>query len=193
MNLHGIVSGAIGAVNPLVPAAVQISAGSSGNSAGKRTPLYQTPGVATASIAGSVMTVSAVTSGVLAVGQLLSGAAAGTTITGLGTGTGGPGTYLVAPSQTLASREIDTSLVVDAQVQALTYDDLRQIDGLNLNGTRRAIYLSGELDGVVRSKLKGGDLITLSDGPNAGTWLVAHVLEQWEDWVKVAVTLQQDP
>jgi hypothetical protein len=79
---------------------------------------------------------------------------------------------------------------VSMQVQALTWKDLQQVDGLNLNGTRRAIYMNGRADGVVRSLLKGGDLIALTNGPNAGTWLVALVLEQWPDWCKVAVTLQ---
>ena len=62
--------------------------------------------VGTASFATSVMTVTAVTSGVLAVGQLVSSAnvAAGTYITSLGTGTGGTGTYNLstAPGTILA-------------------------------------------------------------------------------------------
>lgn len=56
-----------------------------------------------------VLTVSAVTSGALEVGAVLSGAApvtAGTTITQLGTGTGGVGTYYVTPSQTANSGTI---------------------------------------------------------------------------------------
>lgn len=54
-----------------------------------------TNAVVTASFATSVMTVSAVTSGVLAVGQLVQGAGipANTYILSLGTGTGGTGTY----------------------------------------------------------------------------------------------------
>lgn len=65
----------------------------------------------TAAIAGTTMTVTAVASGALAVGQPLSGAnvTAGTIITALGTGTGGAGTYTVSPSQTAASATV-TSL-----------------------------------------------------------------------------------
>ena len=86
-------------------------------------------------------------------------------------------------------------VTISAQVQALTYKDIQQIDGLNLNGTRRAIYAYGQIDGLVRSTNKGGDLITVASGVHAGTWLVAMVLEQWGDglsaaWVKVAATLQ---
>ena len=79
---------------------------------------------------------------------------------------------------------------VTAQVQAMSYRDLAQVQGLNLNGSKRKIYLRGAVGGVVRVSSKGGDLITLTDGPNAGVWLVAMVLEQFEDWCSVAVTLQ---
>lgn len=61
----------------------------------------------TGSIAGTTLTVSAVASGTLAVGQTLYGWAhavlVGTTITALGTGSGGTGTYTVSRSQTVAS------------------------------------------------------------------------------------------
>lgn len=85
-----------------------------------------------------------------------------------------------------------TAVTVPAQIQALTYSDIRQIEGLNLQGTRRGIYLYGEVDGLVRATNQGGDLITDAAG---NVWLVALVLEQWSDagqpaWCKVAVTLQ---
>ena len=62
----------------------------------------------TASIAGTTMTVTKVLNGAFAVGQVLSGTGvtAGTTITALGTGTGGVGTYTVSPSQTAASTNV---------------------------------------------------------------------------------------
>lgn len=58
------------------------------------------------------MTVTAVASGTLAVGQYLVGpnVAAGTEITALGTGTGGTGTYTVGISQTAASGQISGSV-----------------------------------------------------------------------------------
>ena len=79
---------------------------------------------------------------------------------------------------------------ITAQVQAMSYRDLAQVQGLNLNGSKRKIYVRGAVSGVTRISSKGGDLITLTDGPNAGVWLVAMVLEQFEDWCSVAVTLQ---
>jgi len=88
-----------------------------------------------------------------------------------------------------------TDVPAMAQVQALSFRDIQQIDGLNLNGSRKAIYVEGNIDGLVRPDKKGGDLIVFPDGT---TWLVAMVLESWLNnrndgttgWVKVAATLQ---
>lgn len=59
----------------------------------------------TGSISGTTLTVTARTNGTIKVGQAVlgTGVAGGTTIVGLGTGTGGTGTYLVSASQTVAS------------------------------------------------------------------------------------------
>lgn len=79
------------------------------------------------------------------------------------------------------------SQIVFGDVQALQYSDIIQLDALNIQGERRKIYINGEVDGLIRVKNKGGDLITLPDGT---VWLVALVLEYWANWVSVAVTLQ---
>jgi hypothetical protein len=87
---------------------------------------------------------------------------------------------------------------IPCQVQALSYTDLQKIAGLNLQGTRRAVYLNGNLEGIDRPAVKGGDLLimpNLPEFPGPTTWLVAMVLEHWGGtpaggWVKVAVTLQ---
>ena len=59
----------------------------------------------TASISGTTLTVSAATTGSIGIGTLIQGAnvANGTYVIGLGTGTGGAGTYTVNNSQTAAS------------------------------------------------------------------------------------------
>jgi hypothetical protein len=59
------------------------------------------------SISGQILTVSSITTGTLAIGQLLEGVsgtpiAAGTAILAFGTGTGGTGTYTVGVTQTVA-------------------------------------------------------------------------------------------
>jgi len=64
--------------------------------------------VVTGSIAGTTLTVTAVTSGTLYVGQTIQGSTVTTQtiITALGTGTGGAGTYTVNNSQTVTSRTL---------------------------------------------------------------------------------------
>lgn len=64
----------------------------------------------TASISGTTMTVTAVGSGTVSVGQVIkgTGVTALTMVTALGTGTGGNGTYIVSASQTVASTTITT-------------------------------------------------------------------------------------
>ncbi len=78
-----------------------------------------------------------------------------------------------------------------AQVQALTFKDLNQVDGINKNGAARGIYFYGDIVGVLRTRTKGGDIITLSDGANIGNWLVVQPLETWAvGWCKCACVLQ---
>ena len=79
-------------------------------------------------------------------------------------------------------------LQIFAQVQELTSDDLRRVDGLNIQGESRAVYLNGSAAGVVRSEGRGGDLMQFY----GKTWLVTKVVERWPDWCKVIVTLQVD-
>jgi hypothetical protein len=197
MNLHGLASGYVGAVNPLIPVSVRTSTGPSSatSASGQQLPGYATPGAITASISGTVLTVTAVASGALLPGVGLADTTSallpGTTVTGQLTGSpGGMGTYSVSQSQTVASEAMTTSLALLGQIQPITWGDLQQMDGINLGGVRWKIYVNGELDGVVRPELKGGDLITISTGRHQGVWLVVQVLEQYPDWCCAAITLQ---
>jgi hypothetical protein len=86
--------------------------------------------------------------------------------------------------------QYDDAESVCVQVQALGYKDLLQVQGLNLNGESRAIYVSGDWRGVSRADQRGGDRITLDDGT---VWMVVHVLENFfstAGWAKVAAVLQ---
>ncbi len=79
---------------------------------------------------------------------------------------------------------------IPAQMQALQYNDLVQVSGLNLTGERRAIYINGDYQGVVRSSQEGGDLVTLPDG---SVWLLVFQFENWHmtgGWVKFCITKQ---
>jgi hypothetical protein len=75
-----------------------------------------------------------------------------------------------------------------AQVQALDANDIKQLDGLNIQGTIRAIYLRGTLAGVVRPNQTGGDIVKRKN--EMESWLVVKVLESWPDWTKAAIVLQ---
>lgn len=121
MNLHGIVSPLIGAVNPHVIAMIEVSTGNTTLADGTRVPTFA------------------------------------------------------------------KAVAVTVQVQPITGGELRQLEGLNLQGEFTGIYLNGHIDGLVRQDNKGGDKITLPDGK---VYLVTTVLEDWPDWMKVAVTRQ---
>lgn len=99
----------------------------------------------------------------------------------------GPGT--TAPDGT-RTPTYAAPITLFASVQPVTWRDLQMLDGLNLGGVRWKVYLHGEVDAVVRSERRGGDLITIPSGPHAGTWLVVQILEQFPDWCCAAVTLQ---
>jgi hypothetical protein len=105
---------------------------------------FQDTATFTADISGTTMTVSAVASGTLSIGQQIYGTGVSqlTAITALGTGTGGIGTYTVSISQTVAS----TTMVSGP-------DDytLRGTNALSLIGSRRS-GISGR-----RNKLFQGD------------------------------------
>ena len=124
MNLHGIVAGAISAVNPQIMLSVQVSTGNAVGSDGTPTPTY-------------------------------------------------------APA-----------VVVPGDVQAFSYKDIVQTEGLNLQGTRMKVYINGNVHGLVRATNQGGDLITISSGNYEGVWLVAMVSESWADWCSALCTLQ---
>lgn len=124
MNLHSLVGPAIAAVNPMLVAQFQQSAGSTTQADGTRVPAYA------------------------------------------------------------------AAVPVQAQCQALSFKDLQQISGLNLNGEKLAMYVNGLWEGVARPAAKGGDLLTLPDG---SIWLVAQQLENWSrtaGWTKVAAVRQ---
>lgn len=83
---------------------------------------------------------------------------------------------------------------VPMQVQPLSMQDvgrLQQMDGLNVEGVMRAIYINGAPKGVDRVETKGGDVIHVL----GHYWLVVAVLEPWDNagWSKVGVAKQVNP
>lgn len=77
---------------------------------------------------------------------------------------------------------------IPMQMQPLDSGEIEHLDGLNIQGVRRAVYMNGVIEGLERALGKGGDILVF----DTQRWLVAVVLEPWDTagWVKVAVTLQ---
>jgi hypothetical protein len=183
----------------VLPPGTTISAQISGQPGG--TGLYQisVPAVLNScevTAASTVLNVTATVAGVLQPGQQLYDQGGvllpGTTITGRLNGAGQVGTYSVGKPQTVASETMTTGFILTAQIQPLSFRDLAQLDGVNLSGEHKALYVNGRLDGVVRPRLKGGDVVTTRDG---AVWLVVQILESWSataNWTKAVIMLQSD-
>lgn len=82
----------------------------------------------------------------------------------------------------------DAPVTGPAQIQALDSDDLKQLEGMNIQGVIRAIYLRGVMAGVIQPKQEGGDLVKRNN--ETETWLVTKVLETWPTWTKAVIVLQ---
>lgn len=78
------------------------------------------------------------------------------------------------------------------QVQELTQADIRQMDGLNIQGVLKVVYINGLPLGVARTLGQGGDLLQfpLAGESTVRDWLVVRVKEQYPDWASVIVCLQ---
>ncbi|MDB5777602.1 MAG: uncharacterized protein JWP38_3735 [Herbaspirillum sp.] len=103
----------------------------------------------TITASGGGLTVSAVTSGILAVGQSITGTGvtAGTVISALGTGTGGTGTYAVSISQTAASTALTASGGV-LTVTAVASGALAAGDTISGSGVTAGTYVTGFISGT---------------------------------------------
>jgi hypothetical protein len=133
----------------------------------------------TASIIATTMTVTAVASGSLVVGMTLSGTGvtAGTTITALGTGTGGAGTYTVSASQTVAATTItgvttDKLLPVYSVWGSTSYvalTDAAQITPDFAQGYNFSVTINGnrQLMNPTNPKLGQSGLILVTEGAPA--------------------------
>ncbi len=88
-----------------------------------------------------------------------------------------------------------TQVAITAQVQPLTTGDIRLLEGLQIQGAEKAIYINGSALAIDRVKQVGGDLIVFAPGtlPEGNTWLILANLEQWGTvWAKLACRLQDD-
>ena len=124
---------------------------------------------------GSGLTVSAVTTGALYVGQVItSGAAAGTTILALGTGTGGTGTYVVSIAQTVSSGTLvgSGSLLTVSAVGSGALAPYQTISG---SGVTTGTYILSQLTGTTGGT--GTYLVSASQTASSTTITVAAGIE----------------
>jgi len=104
----------------------------------------------TGSITGTTLNISAVASGTVAVGALVigTGVAANTVISGLGTGTGGNGTYTVSISQNVASETLNLGGYGFALVQTRP-QVYKQTDQVQFPWNGKLVFNDTKLDNIL--------------------------------------------
>lgn len=85
-----------------------------------------------------------------------------------------------------------TTSSVQAQVQGVSGEDLKHIDGLNIQGVFRSVHMFGNVQGIERSKQRGGDVLQFPEVPGGSNvdWRVVSVMETWSEWARVLVVMQ---
>lgn len=102
--------------------------------------------------------------------------------------------YTTSPSGARTPTFVDTA--ASMRVQALSGRDLKHTEFLNMQGVKRSVYMFGNVQGVVRPDVKGGDILQFPQnrGGSNCDWLVVVVLETWTPdvagWCKVGAVLQ---
>ncbi len=77
---------------------------------------------------------------------------------------------------------------VQIEVEALSSEDLKQIETISQQADYRAVYVYGALNAINRALQIGGDMLVFF----GAKWLVTQQLEDWGngEWSKVVVTRQ---
>ena len=77
---------------------------------------------------------------------------------------------------------------VEVEIQAVSSEDLKQIENISQQADMRSVYVFGVLNALNRPLQVGGDILTFY----GSDWLVTQQLEEWGDgeWTKVLVTRQ---
>ncbi|MGV3346411.1 hypothetical protein ACGVWS_11970 [Enterobacteriaceae bacterium LUAb1] len=78
---------------------------------------------------------------------------------------------------------------ISIQLQPLSGEDLKHVEGMNLQGLIKSIHVDGNFYGVNRERQIGGDLIIIG----GDTWLVVEPLELWPQWCRLLVQMQVNP
>lgn len=77
-------------------------------------------------------------------------------------------------------------------VQALSDEQLRHANDMNLSGVMRSVYLSQNAMGVSFRQIRGGDILTFREFEDVEPtkWKVVHSAENWDNWCHV-ICVQQ--
>lgn len=75
---------------------------------------------------------------------------------------------------------------VTIQLQPISRGDMQHVDGMNLQGLAKVIYVNGNYFSVQRELEQGGDIFVI----NGEQWLVVEPVELWPDWCRLIVVLQ---
>ncbi len=133
----------------------------------------------TASIAANIMTVTAVASGSIIIGQTVSGTGVtATKVVAYGTGTGGVGTYIVDVSQTVASEAMTTTgsfVVFNAAGITINQDTST---GLT-NGYYGIFYDSTDANKHCIGFIDLGGSVSIQGGALAITFNAAGIFSEW--------------
>ncbi|MBO1325348.1 hypothetical protein K2X14_11585 [Acetobacter sp. TBRC 12305] len=83
-----------------------------------------------------------------------------------------------------------STATVQIEVQALSSQDLQQVENISQQADMRAVYVRGAVNALNRPLQIGGDILTFY----GSDWLVTQQLEDWGgEWSKVLVTRQTQP
>ncbi len=144
---------------------------------------------ATATVSGTVMTVSAVASGVLAIGMIIngSGVVVGTRIVSFGTGSGGEGTYIVSISQTAGATifcrapytDEDHWSRVDATNRWRMHDSQVTTQTSNLDSIANTYKLKTVTDSIAFFKINAAT-VRVKVTENAGSTVVYDTIKTTE-------------
>jgi len=78
---------------------------------------------------------------------------------------------------------------VTIQLQPISRGDMQHVDGLNIQGLAKVIYVNGNYFSVQREMEQGGDIFVI----NGEQWLVVEPVELWPNWCRLIAVLQVSP
>lgn len=152
-----------------------------------------TEATATGAISGVTMTLSAVGSGTVAVGQTVtgSGVAANTIITALGTGSGGTGTYIVNNSQTVSSE----ALTMKATAIVVSFDSVSGgfVATSGITGTpSTAAFATGTLAASIFMTQATGAVVSQGAGATNPSAFMTGLTQLTQNWATFMTDFDPD-